>query len=240
MARSKYKWRVAGLVLKIVGAVLIASLAAFLLWRIIDSNVDPAEMNTLIPNEELCSAYTESGGKLTAFNQNQSKFTRGENNYGYFAVTQSVFIKEADQLQVVLRYNNSTLEHTKEDYALQEIPARDRDIYDVTVTVMYDLTPDNTNDNDGKTPDAVEYKRFFPSDMISAQKTLYNYRKFVFDGIEINENVLGVYVDIYYVGDVNYEKDAYGSLLIYNKTDVNRTYRLSRADIKAIEAWREE
>ena len=102
---------------------------------------------------------------------------------------------------------------------------------------MYDLTPENKKDNDGKTPEAVKYERFFPSDMISAKKTLYNYRKFVFDGIEITDDVIGVYVDFYYVGDVDYSETPYGSLLVYYQGDKNRTITLTLDDKKAIEGY---
>ena len=237
MAHSKYKWRIFGFVVKTVCGIFIAAVVGLLFWRIIDSSIDPKNMNTLIPNDKLCDAYEQNGGKLTMYDQNQTTHTRGENNYGYFGITQSVFIKEANQLQFVFRYNNSTLKHTKEDFSLPEIPSRDAEVYDVTVTIMYDLTPDNPNDNDGKTPDAVRFERFYPSDMISAQKTLYNYRKFVFDDIEITDDVIGVYVDFYYVGDIDYNEKPYGSLLLYYNGDKNRTVRLTIDDKKAIEAF---
>ena len=239
MAHVKYKWRIASFIFKAICSVFIAAVVLFLLWRIIDNANDPASMNTVIPNSALCEAYDENGGKLTMFSQEQTTYTRGEKNSGYFAVTQSLFITEADQLQFVLRYNNSTLKYTKDDYGLDTVPDRSEDVYDVTVLVMYDLTPENTADNDGKTPEAVEYKRFYASDMVSAQKTLYNYRKFVFDGISLDENVIAVYVDIYYKGDVNYDENPYGALLVYYNEDENIPYNLSSADKKAIEEWGE-
>lgn len=237
MATSKYRWRIFGFIVKAVCGVFIAAVVGLLLWRIIDSAIDPGEMNTLIPNEKLVNAYNDNGGKLTMYDQEQTTHTRGNNNYGYFGITQSVFIKEANQLQFVFRYNNSTLRHTKEDYSLPSIPSRNEEVYDVTVTVMYDLTPENKNDNDGKTPEAVRYERFYPSDMRSAKKTLYNYRKFVFDGIEITDDVIGVYVDFYYVGDINYDELPYGSLLLYYQDDQNRTVALTSNDKKAIEGY---
>ncbi len=237
MARSKYKWRIFGFVAKALCGILIAAMVALLLWRIIDSAIDPREMNTIIPNQKLVDAYDKNGGKLTMYDQNQTTHTRGENNYGYFAVTQAVFIKEADQLQFVFRYNNSTLKYTARDYSLPAIPSRDAEVYDVTVTVMYDLTPDNPNDNDGKTPEAVRYERFYPSKMRSAKKTLYNYRKFVFDGIKITDDVIGVYADFYYIDDVDYAKEPYGSLLLYYENDKNRNVGLSADDKKAIEGF---
>ena len=194
-------------------------------------------MNTVIANDVLVNAYNENGGDLDMFSQEHTIFTRGENNYGYFAITQSLIIREIDQVQFVLRYNNSTLKYTKQDYNLAEIPSRDDNVYDVTLTIMYDLTPENTADNDGKTPDAVSFERFFSSDMISAKKTLYNYRKFVFDGIKIDETVIAVYADFYYVGDINYDEKPYGSLLIYHNEEDEIKYSFTKNDIKAIESY---
>ncbi|MBQ4091387.1 MAG: hypothetical protein IJC64_03615 [Clostridia bacterium] len=237
MARSSYKWRIFGFIVKAVCGLFIAAVVGLLLWRIIDSSIDPREMNTIIPNEKLCQAYDNTDGKLTMYDQNQTTHTRGENNYGYFGITQSVFIKEADQLQFVFRYNNSTLRHTQEDYNLPSVPSRDEEVYDVTLVIMYDLTPDNKNDNDGKTPEAVRYERLFPSDMKKAQKTLYNYRRFVFDNVTITDDVIGVYVDFYYVGDIDYGEKPYGSLLIYYNGDKNRTVKLTASDRDAIESY---
>ena len=237
MAYGKYKWRIAGFIFKGICLSLIAAIVILLLFRIIDSKNDPKEMNTVIANELLVDAYEAKGENLDMFSQEHTIFTRGENNYGYFAITQSLIIREIDQVQFVFRYNNSTLKYTKQDYNLPEIPSRDANVYDVTLTIMYDLTPENTEDNDGKTPDAVAFERFFASDMISTQKTLYNYRKFVFDGIKIDESVIAVYADFYYVGDVNYDEKPYGSLLIYHNEEAEIKYSFTRDDINALESY---
>ena len=240
MARAKYKWRIAGFIFKAICTLVIAAIVILLLWRIIDNNNDPQAMDTIIPNSLLVDAYNEKGEDLGTYYQEQTRYTRGENNYGYFAITQSLIIKEIDQVQFVFRYNNSTLKYTKEDYALPNIPSRDEEVYDVTITVMYDLTPEDESDNDGQDPDTVRFERFFPSDMVSAKKTLYNYRKFVFDGIKITDDVIAVYADFYYVGDLNYDEKPYGSLLIYHYEEENIERKLTRDDIKAIEAWKED
>ncbi len=240
MAFGRYKWRVAGFIFKAVCTLLIAAIVVLLLWRIIDSNNDPKIMDTLIANDRLAAEYQKNDGKIDIFTQEHTIYTRGEDNYGYFAVTQSVMIRDIDQIQFVLRYNNSTLKYTKADYDLDKVPSRDENVYDVTLTVMYDLTPDNTADNDGKTPDAVRYERFFPSCMLAAKKTLYNYRKFVFDDIKLDESVIAVYADFYFVGDIDYGKEPYGSLLIYHNEEADIAYKLTRDDIKAIEAFGKE
>ncbi len=240
MAHSKYKWRIAGFIFKALCTLVIAAVVILLLWRIVDSNNDPKIMNTIIANDALVEAYEKNDGKLDIFTQEQSRFTRGEDNYGYFAITQSTIIRDIDQIQFVFRYNNSTLKYTKEDYALSEVPSRDENVYDVTLTVMYDLTPDDATDNDGKTKEAVRYERFFASDMISTKKTLYNYRKFVFDGIDLDDDVIAVYADFYYVGDINYDEEPYGSLLIYYNEETDIECKLTQSDIKAIESYNED
>lgn len=240
MARHKYKWRIAGFIFKALCTIIIAAIVILLLWRMIDNNNDPKDMDTVIPNLLLVDAYEKKGDSLNTYYQEQTRYTRGENNYGYFAITQSLIIDDIDQIQFVFRYNNSTLKYTKEDYSLDSIPSRDAEVYDVTVTVMYDLTPDDTTDNDGKTAEAVRYERIFPSQMLSAKKTLYNYRKFVFDGIEIDDSVIAVYADFYYVGDIDYDEKPYGSLLIYHYEEENISRKLTKNDVKAIEAWKED
>ncbi len=236
MPQKKYGWRIAGYVFKGLCALVIVGVVALLAWRIIDRAIDPKVVKTITPNPTLCEAYKEHGENMTMFYQEQNEYTQEEDNYGLFATCNSLFIKEAKQLQFTLRYNNDTIEKTKERFHLARLPDRDEDLYDVTIVVMYDLTPENKDDNDGKTPEAVRYARFKASDTrVKHQKTLYNYRKFIFDGIEITDDVLAVYADIYYVNDVSYEKKPYGTLLLYNYTDENETYKLTKNDKKALD-----
>lgn len=237
MVRQRYGWKIAGLIFKGICVFFVAGVFALLFWRIIDSKIDPREIRNITPNEILCDAYEQTDGKLEIFTQSQEPFTRAKENYGYFHIDDALFITEADQLQFTLRYNNSTIEHLVTDHSLNMLPSRDEDLYDVSVVIMYDLTPDNDEDNYGDVEDAVKYERFFPSECVSAQKTLYNYRRFVFDGIEVTDNVLAVYVDIYYKGAIDYDADAYGTLLIYDFETKNEEYKLTLGDKKAITGY---
>ena len=239
MARKKYGFVMASFIFKAVCALIIITVIGLLVWRLVDRRITPKEVKTLIPNEKLCEAYRENGGKLTAFYQEQNEYTQrtGENgNYGYFANGGTVFIKEAEQVQFVFRYNNSTLKYTAERYDLDKELSRDDEVFDVSLVIMYDLTPDNKDDNDGKTESAVEKVRIQPSTSpLKHKKTLYNYRKFIFDGVKIDDSVLAVYIDIYYVGDKDYEKTPYGTLMIYSYVDENIEYKLTSSDKKALE-----
>ena len=87
MTRGKYAWRIIGFIFKGLCTAVIVGVFGLLLWRIIDSKIDPKEIKGVTPNDALCSAYEEYGGKLTVFNQEQQTFTRAEHNEGYFAVT---------------------------------------------------------------------------------------------------------------------------------------------------------
>ena len=235
MPQKKYGWRVAGFVLKGLLALLIVSIIGILAFRIIDSKIVPSKVKTLTPNEKLCQVYDEYDGDLTIYYQDQGKYTREEKNYGYFANEGAVFIEEAQQLQVTISYNNSTLEHTKNDYRLPETPSRDDQVYSISLRIMYDLTPENKDDNDGKTESAVRYDRIMPTgDIISHKKTFYNYRKAIFDNVVIDDTVIAVILDIHYVNAINYNKDAYGSLLLYHFEEENLEYKLTLADKNAL------
>jgi len=238
MAQHKYGWRIAGFIFKGLCTLLIIGMIAILAWRIIDRSISPVSMKQLTPNDKICEAYIENKNKLTLYTQEQNEYTQEEHNYGYFANGGSCYVKEAAQVQFVLRYNNSTLKNTAKDFELDKQPEREANVFDVTLVIMYDLTPDNKEDNDGKTPDAVRYERIQPtSDPLSYQKTLYNYRKFFFDGVTIDKSVLAIYADIYYINEVNYEEKSFGTLLLYYYDDPYSEYYLSSDEVDAIENY---
>ena len=109
--------------------------------------------------------------------------------------------------------------------------------HEIDRLLAIDLTPDVASDNDGKTPEAVKAVRYHATSSTAGKKNLYNYRKLVCDGVEQTDEslpLLAVYVDFYYVGDVDYEKDAYGALPLYLYTDIWDTYEPSGAEMKAI------
>lgn len=236
MVKGRYGWRIAGFVFKAICALMIAVVIGIIAWRIIDRSITPKQVKTIIPNEKLCEVYEKNNGKLTLYTQKQNEYTQENHNYGYFANGGTLFIDEADQVQFVLRYNKSTLEHVAKDFELPKVPSREENNFDVSLVIMYDLTPENDKDNDGKTPEAVEYVRISPSgEALSYQKTLYNYHKYVFDGVEVDKSVLAIYVDIYYVGKIDYNERSLGTLLIYDCTYPTKEYTLTKNDIKAID-----
>lgn len=237
MVRKKFSSHILSFVFKALCSTVIIIVVGIFLWRIFSSQ-NPDSMKRIIPNKALCEAYRKHE-KITVFTQKQNTITRAENNSGYFAVTEAKFYEEAEQVQLVFRYNDSTLKHLKEDYNLDAIPDKGTELYDVTLTIAYDLTPDDTSDNDGNKEGSVRFERIHPSDSKSESKSLYSFEKFVFDGVKIDSSVLAVYVDIYYNQDIDYEKEAYGTLIIYDYKTKKNYKALSGTDKKILEQWTE-
>ena len=232
--------RIIGRVLKIVFTLLIFTVCAILLVRVCSSG-DPKSVDTLIVNKALADAYEKHGSDLLLRYQNQNTITQDEHNSGYFSVTQYVFIPQAEQVQLVFRYNVSTLERVAEDKGLDKVPGKDADLFDVTLVVVTDLTPDDKKDNEKG--ENLERVRFLPSDSVkdTESKRLYTYYRYVFDGVVLPEDAVEVYAEIYYKAEINgYEGEPYGRLCLYDTEHKWFEEKLSRADKKAIEAWIEE
>ena len=223
---------------------VIFGVIALLAWRILSSDA-PSSMQPLYANQALCDAYAENGKELYMFRQEQRSITSGEENYGYFAITDCAIIPDANQIQAVVRYNNSTLRYTAEDYGLDEVPSRDAEVYDVTLLLAIDLTPENQDDNLGNDENSVEFIRCHGEVVLAEQKNLYNFRRMVFElddeDIDLKELLdsgllLAIYADFYYNEAIDYEGIPYGSLCIYDFKSENIQVKLEKADIKAIEA----
>lgn len=227
-------FRLFGRAVKISFTVLIFLICGILLWRVFSSG-DPASMSRLSVNEPLKEAYREHGDSLVLQYQNQNpSITQADYNRGYFSVTQYVFIPQANQVQLVFRYNNSTLQHLQEDKGLAELPSKDADLFDVSLVVTRDLTPDNAEDNDKE--EFIAKERILPTDggCVRDTTSLYTYYRYTFDGVTVEDVTLGVFVDIYYVGDLNYKERAYGTLCIYNSAYDWITRGLTGEEIQAL------
>ena len=234
--------RIAKITVKSVGLLLVFGTIIFFIWRAFFSTAIPAEVKLLSPNPALRDAYKAAlaeGKELTVFYQ-ESQYdttTVRDKNYSYFSAKEVRFIQEANQVQLLFRYNNATIRSLVKDYELPEIPDRTTDLYDVTLYVAYDLTPDDVTDNDGNDPDSVRFVRYYPTATQSATSLMYNYRRLTFDGIDMNVTdnpVLAVYVDVYYVEDIDYEKDSYGTLCIYDYATKKEYCTLTKDEAEAL------
>ena len=245
---SNRNWRIAGKIIKYAALTVVFSVCAIIIWRIASSG-DPTSVKTLMVSDATYEAYTEENENLTVYYQNQLKMTRAEYNSGYFQVSQVAIIPAGDQIQLVLRYNNSTLRAIEDSlgFPKDKLLSRDDDLFEVSIVKATDLTPDRTDDNAFSAkdyPESVKEERYYPSQMMSERKNLYNYRKFVFEDISVDELTLALYVDIYYKGEdkdgnaivPNYEKGTVGSgtLCIYDYKSEDLTRKLTSRDRAAL------
>ena len=235
--------KVAKITVKAVGLLMVFGTILFFIWRAFFSTIIPHEIKHLSVNATLHEAYLaalERGEELTVFYQ-ESQYdttTVRDKNYSYFSAKEPRFIQEADQVQLLFRYNNATIRHLVEDYGLTETPERDSELYDVTLYVAYDLTPHDSSDNAGNNPDSVKFVRYHATSSEAATSLIYNYRRLTFDGIDMTVTdtpVLAVYVDVYYLDDLNYEAEPYGTICIYDYAAKNTYEALSKQVIAALE-----
>ena len=225
--------RIVGRVVKLTLTLFVFAVTAILLWRVFFSANIPDSLSTVSVNDATRNAYSEHGNDLILQYQEQKSLTYGKQNAGYFGVAEYFFIPQADQVQVILRYNNSTLKHLAQDYGLTEIPDKAGEHFDVTLLHVTDLTPDNEADN--ADPNALKSVRYQPTEVKRDTTSLYTYYRLVFDGVHIDEQSIShVFLDIYYVNDLDYEKEPYGTLLLYDHLHEWLPRKLTAADKKAL------
>lgn len=238
MARppKSYALWIAGICVKMLFTLLIAAVCFFMIWRVFISANPPAAMDRLVPNEALAAAYRTHGDELELYNQKQPSITKGDDNYGYFGVTHFVFIPEAQQLQLTLRYNNSTLKYTKEALGLSDIPPRGEEIFDASVVQVVDLTPDDLADN---TDDSLMLQkvRHTPTAHIIDTTALYTYVLYTFDGITISDDTITAYLDVYYGLEPDYATPAFGTLRLYHREDPKLEVKLTSKEEKLLKEY---
>ena len=222
-------------ILRVVGWVIFCSVLAVLMWGMCSNANDPRSVSTLMVNDRLAGIYSAQKDSMEIYYQNLDKFNREEDSYGYFAITQSLIIPDAEEVQIVFRYNVSTLKYLAEDFPndFPETPDRNEELFDVTLVKVIDLTPENTEDNDDE--DNLKFERYFPSDSIKDQTTRHNYQRFLFENVSC-EDALTVYVCIYYKGELDYEKAPMGKIAIYtsDEDEIRCKYILTSDDKKAL------
>lgn len=237
-----HKQRVFKRVVKLFFTLFVIAINAILLWRVFFSTSLPDEIENLQPNAPLSAAYLQHGDGLEVRYQNNFTTTYGTavvptseqpiSNAGYFSNAEAVFITQANQVQVVLRYPNSTLENLQKDYNLPQMPEKALDWFDFSIVKTTDLTPNVKEDN--LNPDTLANTRILPTSVTRGESSLYTYYRLVFDGVTVEEltaeektalanggevqtnHTIGIFLDVYYRGAVDYNRPAYGTLCIYD------------------------
>lgn len=240
------------IVFKILKRLLLAAVSLFcigviifFIWRINSGNT-PSDLKTLTPNASLSEAYAEAGNDLYMFFQpRQLEYTANEGASGYFFVSDTAIIPAANQIQTVVRYNNSTLSGVAEKYSLPAVPDRASDVFEYYVVVAVDLTPEDREDNLSSDSDKVMLVPCKGEIVGSDSKYMYNFRRVVFDleacGIDLEALVadgtlIAIYMEYFYVGAEDTETPL-ANLCLYDYLNDNKQIKLTSKDKKAISAF---
>ena len=217
----------------------------FFMWRINSGNT-PSDLKTLTPNASLSEAYAEAGNDLYMFFQpRQLEYTANEGANGYFFTADTAIIPAANQIQTVVRYNNSTLEGVAEKYSLPSVPERESDIFEYYVVIAIDLTPENKEDNLSGDSDKVMLVPCKGTVTGVGSKYMYNFRRVVFDlteyGIDLEALVadgtlIAIYMEYFYIGAEDAEEPL-ANLCLYDYLNDNKQVKLTGKDKKALSAF---
>lgn len=226
--KSSYVLWILGHFLRLLFTLLIIAVCAGILWRVACSGNVPSALEDITGNEVLRTALA-THGDLTILEQEQVKYTEGPNNYAYFSADWCYFIKEADQVQLVLYYNNSTLERLAERKGLAEVPPAGEVVFDVKLTQYVDVTPADyvkVNENDILT-EKIEVS---PSAVQVETTSLYTFFRYTFDGVDLSKDTVVIYLDMCH-GE---QGESFGTLRLFHREDESEERTLSSTEREII------
>ena len=181
--------KTAGKIIKVVALSISFFIFAFFLFRILTMG-DPDSLTSIDWNPAAKEAYLKDPESFSAVSQKQQVFIT---NDGKFWISGILYLREAKQLQLTIKYNDSTLKALAEQIE-GELPEE---------PFSYSLL-----DSAGT--------RYTDYDFRVERKQNYSYRRLIFYGIDLTD-IATVYVDIYYSGAVDYEQPPYSSLMTWNR-----------------------
>ena len=223
--KSSYTLWILGILLRALFVLLIVAVCTLLVWRVFFSQRPPRAMRTLSDNAALSAAYEANGKNLTVLEQKQVKYTEADDNYAYMYVDWCLFLREANQVQLLLFYNDSTLKHLQEDYGLETAPAHGDAVFRVVLTQYVDVTPEGAEER------VTEARAFTPTACEVETATLYTFCRYTFDGVEIDPDTVVVYLDMFFADD----PEAYGTLRLYHEESESTERPLKYRERKVIE-----
>ena len=225
--KSSYTLWIAGHVLRFLFALLIFGVCGMMLWRVIFSQNPPDGFDEISANDQLCAALAEHGELTVLLQEDQVKYTESKDNYAYFNLDYCYFFKEADQVQLLLFYNNSTLERLAEDLGLESALPRGEEVFSLKLSQYVDVTPDGyvkADENDILT----EARTLTPSKCEITTNSLYTFLRYTFDGVDPEEDTVVIYLDMCY------GEESCGTLRLYHRDSETTERTLSNKERKIL------
>ena len=172
-------------VIKILINVLIVAVIAAIVGRIILNDVYPKKMTEYLWSEEAKEAYSKDESSFRVYTQEPHVFITSD---GKFAIDSFYYTPELSEVQITVRYNNSTVEKLKSERPGEDIS---------DAPFIFKLSDDKGN----------VYNPKVQSDM---KMSVYNYSKLVFSDVDVS-SLSTLFVDM----TVNSDQSIYSSLIIY-------------------------
>lgn len=158
-----------------------------------------------LANKEDFKIYKYSLGSYRYYDESQSKEVMGNvpefnqdransKYHGTFRASNIFYTENTKKLQIALRYNNVAEKNLIEDYSLARLPDGESFVFTLT-------------DKSGNV-----YKEY---SFTKAEKSVYNYRMLVFEDIDLSA-AEELTLNIYFINDVDFTKNAYISMVIYD------------------------
>lgn len=199
-----------GFIIKIVAIALCFAVVAFIGFRLFTFNYYPSSVTRLYFNDTLTQYYNDNDGNIDVRTQKLTSYNdpkEGDFFAGYWLI-----IREAGQLQVTIRYNTALADKLGVDFEND----------DIRFTVRRSGGDENAKgaaagvDTDA-TLSVCEWDEFM----------MYRYSKLVFDGVDFDESVDWLRLDIRIDG---VEREEPFMLTLYDASVELSEYKLSTED----------
>lgn len=214
-------------VLRALFVLLIAFVCVFLGWRMFLSKRPPKELREISVNDALLAAYTANGDITVMEQPSQVRYTEGEDNYADYHVARCVFLEEADQVQLLFFYNNSTLRDVSETLGIDPALPRGEEVFGVELLLLTDVSPK------GHEGDPVIEERIVRATSAEVDtNSLYTFVRYTFDGVDITDGVTVVYFDIYHEGA---ERTELGTIRLYHEESDTESRSLTKKEQAVME-----
>lgn len=224
--RSSYTLWILGHVLRGLFVLLIIFVCTLLIWRMAFSQRPPKELRLLGANTVLCEAYEKNGGITVLEQPDQRGYTEAEDNYAYYQIDWCLFLKEAKQVQLLFFYNNSTLERASDKLGLESVLPRGEEVFSLELVICVDVTPAG---HDGDP--VIEERVIRPTSCETGDNSLYTFSRYTFDNVELTEDVVVVYLDVYYEDGARTEL---GTMRLYHEESRSVERTLTSKEEKSI------
>lgn len=204
-----------GKVIKIITISAILVFCAAVVLRIIFASYYPKDMKKIYYTDSLSDYYNENNG-MKAETQ-KIRVYYDNNKSGSFFASHPIYIRDAGNLQITLRYNDSSLERVEKFYGTENLTP-ENSLFTYRLTVCY-----GDNEDGG-----MMLQTYESAVQMYDNKLFYNYNKVVFDGIDYTD-ATWMRVDIYLSG----YSEVFGSIVVYENNsewNVFSEYKIGKGE----------